>query len=106
QFATTCAHRAAPAGQDPDVHSLPRRDALELTEAIADKTPIMANRVHSGLHRFFRWLCERDVVLASPMAGVPRPAPEHSRERTLSEREIVALWHACNAVSEPARSWI
>src|SRR5262249_46030214 len=58
------------------------------------------------LHRFFRWLCERDVILASPIAGVPRPAPERARERTLSERELVALWRACGAVEEPARSWV
>jgi integrase len=95
-----------PAWQRRDVHSISRRDALELTEAIADKTPIMANRLHSGLHRFFRWLSERDVIIASPMAGVPRPASEQARERTLSEREIIALWRACDAVGDPARSWI
>src|SRR5262249_50386237 len=48
----------------------------------------------------------RDVILASPMVGVPRPASESARERTLNERELVALWHACDAVGEPARSWI
>jgi integrase len=95
-----------PAWQGRDVHSITRRDALELTEANADTRPIMANRLHSGLHRFFRWLCERDIIIASPMVGVPRPAREHARERTLTERELVALWHACDAVSEPARSWI
>jgi integrase len=95
-----------PAWQGRDVHSIARCDALELTEANADTRPIMANRLHSGLHRFFRWLCERDIIIASPMVGVPRPAREHARERTLTERELVALWHACDAVSEPARSWI
>jgi integrase len=95
-----------PVWQGRDVHSIARRDALELTETIADTRPIMANRVHGGLHRFFRWLCERDVIIASPMVGVPRPASEHARERTLSERELVALWHVCDAVSEPGRSWV
>jgi len=89
-----------PAWQGRDVHSIARRDALELTEAVAETRPIMANRLHSGLHRFFRWLCERDIIIASPMVGVPRPAPERARERTLSEREIVQLWRACDAVSE------
>jgi len=96
----------APAWHGRDVHSIARRDAIELTEAVAEKTPIMANRLHSGLHRFFRWLCERDVILASPLVGVPRPASERARERTLSERELVALWRACDAVEEPARSWV
>src|SRR5262249_31264226 len=95
-----------PAWQGRDVHSIARRDALELTEAVAETRPIMANRLHSRLHRFFRRLCERDIIIASPMVGVPRPAPERARERTLSERELVQLWHACNAVSEPGRSWI
>ena len=95
-----------PAWQGRDVHSIARRDALELTETVAETRPIMANRLHSGLHRFFRWLCERDIIIASPMVGVPRPAPERARERTLSEREIVQLWRACDAVSEPARSWV
>jgi len=95
-----------PAWQGRDVHSIARRDALELTEAVAETRPIMANRLHSGLHRFFRWLCERDIIIASPMVGVPRPAPERARERTLREREIVQLWHACDAVSDPARSWV
>jgi integrase len=95
-----------PAWQGRDVHSIARRDALELTEAVAETRPIMANRLHSGLHRFFRWLCECDIIIASPMVGVPRPAPERARERTLSEREIVQLWHACDAVSDPARSWV
>jgi integrase len=40
------------------------------------------------------------------MVGVPRPASESARERTLSERELIQLWHACDAVEEPARSWI
>jgi integrase len=95
-----------PAWQGRDVHSIARRDAIELTEAVAETKPIMANRVHSHLYRFFGWLCERDVIVASPMVGVPRPAAESARERTLSEREIVQLWHACEAVEEPARSWI
>jgi integrase len=95
-----------PAWQGRDVHSIARRDAIELTEAVAETRPVMANRVHSGLYRFFGWLCERDVIVASPMVGVPRPASESARERTLSERELIQLWHACDAVEEPARSWI
>jgi integrase len=95
-----------PAWQGRDVHSIGRRDALELIEAIADRTPIMANRVHSGLHRFFRWLCERDVIIASPITGVPRPAPERARERVLSDTELAALWQACETVGEPACSCI
>ena len=98
-----------PEWQGRDVHDIARirRDARELLEAIAETNgPVMAIRAHLWLHRFFGWLQERDVIIANPMAGLPRPASESARERTLSERELVALWHACEAVPEPWRSWI
>jgi integrase len=98
-----------PEWQGRDVHDIARirRDARELLEAIAETNgPVMAIRAHLWLHRFFGWLQERDVIIANPMAGLPRPAAESARERTLSERELVALWHACEAVPEPWRSWI
>lgn len=98
-----------PTWQGRDVHDAAglRRDARELLEAIAENNgPSMAIRAHSWLHRFFRWLQQRDVIVTNPVAGLPRPASEQARERTLSERELVALWHACDAVPEPWRSWI
>jgi integrase len=95
-----------PEWQGRDVHCIERRDARELTETIAETRPIMANRVHGGLTSFFGWLCARDIIAASPMVGLSPPSKEHVRERTLSEREIGSLWHACDAVNDPARSWI
>src|SRR5262245_7545015 len=39
-----------PAWKGRAVHSVARRDAIELTEAIADTRPVMGNRVHGGLY--------------------------------------------------------
>src|SRR5262245_6271615 len=98
-----------PTWQGRDVHDAARlrRDARELLEVIAENNgPVMAVRTHSWLSRFFSWLQERDVIISNPMTKLPRPASEQARERTLSERELVALWHACDTVPEPWRSWI
>jgi integrase len=88
------------------VHDIRRRDIIDLLESVAVDRPIMANRVHSYVSKFCSWLCERDVIAASPMVGVKPPSQENVRDRVLSDRELVALWRACDAVDEPARSWV
>jgi integrase len=40
------------------------------------------------------------------MVGVKPPSQENVRDRVLSDRELVALWRACDVVDEPARSWV
>ena len=62
-----------------------------------------ARRVISKL---FNWLCERDVIVASPCAGVKRPSEETARERVLTDPEIKRLWLACDAIGGPAGACI
>jgi integrase len=80
------------------IHDIKRRDVIELVEGVADDRPIMANRTHAHLSKFFNWLCERDVITASPCAGVRAPSAEHARERNLSDDEIKSLWLACDGI--------
>jgi integrase len=91
-----------PAWRGRPVHEIERRDIRELVESIAVDRPIMANRALAHLSKFFNWLCERDIIAASPCAGVRPPSKEHARERILSDDEIKALWHACDAIAGPA----
>jgi integrase len=88
------------------IHDIKRRDIIELVEGVADDRPIMANRTHAHLSKFFNWLCERDAIAASPCAGVKRPSAEHARERSLSDDEIQSLWLACDGIGGPAGSCI
>src|SRR5262249_55277634 len=60
------------------------------------------NRVLAHLSKFFNWLCERDIIPASPCAGVRRPSQETARDRVLSDDEIVKLWHACETIGGTA----
>src|SRR5262249_20485279 len=78
-----------------------RKDVRELLEGIADDKPIMANRVHGVLSKFFKWVCARDEELTSPVIGVERPAPENVRERVLDDDELVQLWKVLDEIGGP-----
>ena len=83
------------------VHEITKRDVIDLIEGIEQDRPILANRVLAALRKWFNWLSARDVVKASPCAGVVPPAKEKARDRHLTDAEIRALWAACDK-SEPA----
>jgi integrase len=85
-----------------DIHSITRRDVLELLESIKDGGhAVTANRVRTHLGTFFNWCVERDILNASPAQGVKAVAKEQSRERVLSDDEIRWLWRACDAEGYP-----
>jgi integrase len=87
-----------PAWRGRTVHDIKRRDVIELVESVAEDRPVMANRVHAHLSKFFNWLMERDAIEASPVAGTKPPSAEHARDRILSDDEIRQLWLACDAI--------
>src|SRR5262249_38304770 len=84
------------------VHEIERRHIRELVQEIAEDRPVMANRALAHLSKFFNWLCEQDILKASPCAGVKQPAKEQARDRVLSDDEIRALWNACEEIGYPA----
>jgi integrase len=84
-----------------------RRDIVEVLDAIMDAgTPKAANRTLAAIRRFFNWCIERDLLAASPCAGVKPPAPELSRDRVLSDEEIRWLWRACAKHGYPFGSMV
>jgi integrase len=84
------------------VHEITRRDVRDLLDAVAGDRPVMANRVRGVLSKFFAWLCERDVLTASPCVGVRAPTKEVARERVLSDSELHRLWLATEVVGGTA----
>jgi integrase len=79
-------------------HDIKRKDVRALLEDIAESKPIMANRVHGVVSKFFKWVSARDDELTSPVIGVERPAPERVRERVLNDDELRRLWMAAEAI--------
>lgn len=84
------------------VHDIKRRDVIDLVERIAERAPVLANRVHSAMTTFFNFLTARDIIAVSPCSGVKRPSKETPRDRALDDDEIVALWKAADAAGPHA----
>jgi integrase len=82
-----------PAWSGKRIDEIGKRDVFDLLDAIADRgAPSMARRVYAHLNRFFRWCVERDIISASPMMAMARPGSGTSRERVLTDDELVAVW--------------
>ena len=84
------------------VGEVSRADVLLLLDKIVDEgAGITANRVLAAVRRFFNWAVERGLIDDSPCKGIKPPAPELSRDRVLSDREIHWLWHATHNLEYP-----
>jgi integrase len=84
-----------PAWKGRTVHDITKRDVIDLIEGIEQDRPVLANRVLAAVRKWFNWLAARDVIKASPCAGVVPPAKETARDRRLTDGEIKVLWAAC-----------
>src|SRR5262245_36466318 len=77
------------------VHEITRRDVLDILDRVVDGgAPIAANRVFAAVRKFFNWCVARDIVAASPCAGVKPPSAEQSRDRVLTDDELRRVWAA------------
>jgi integrase len=85
------------------IQSITRRDVIERLDAIADRAPVRANRVLAWTRRLFGWALERDVIAASPVAGIRAPTREVARDRVLEPDELAAVWQASEALQWPFR---
>ena len=87
-----------PAWGKRSVHDIKRRDVIDLVDRVCATRPVAANRVLTAVSTFFDWLMNRDVIVASPAAGVRSPTKEKPRERKLSDDEIIRFWVACDTL--------
>src|SRR5262249_28570771 len=58
--------------------------------------PIAAHRVFAAVRKFFNWCAARDILAASPCAGVKPPTAERARDRVLSDDELRVVWAAAD----------
>jgi integrase len=84
------------------VESLRRRDVVDLIDAVVDRGAMTtARRLHSHLHRFFRWCVGRGLIEQNPMADLPKPGSVVKRDRVLSDFELSLVWKASERVGWP-----
>jgi integrase len=78
-------------------HDITRRDVLDVLDRVVDGgAPIAANRVFAAVRKFFNWCVARDILAASPCAGVKPPTAERARDRVLSDDELRRVWAAAD----------
>ncbi|MGH8255578.1 MAG: tyrosine-type recombinase/integrase [Steroidobacteraceae bacterium] len=73
---------------------LTKRQIVGFLDDIVDRgSPVTANRIYALLKQMFTWAAAKDLIPASPMAGVERPGGDESpRNRILSADEIHTIW--------------
>lgn len=81
-----------PRWRDKSVRELTRRDVRQLVERVADRAPVMANRVLAIVRRMLNFAVDHDWIEANPAARVKKPAPETSRDRVLTDDELRRVW--------------
>jgi integrase len=81
-------------------------DILAFIQEMAKKTPTMANRTHSALSRFWRWVVNqadlnRLGIQHNPFRDFDKPAGEVSRDRTLTDDELARTLKAAREIGGP-----
>ena len=69
-----------------------RREVIALLDEIADRAPVMANRVRSLGHKIYNFGIQRDIVTSNPFNQIEPPGEEISRDRIYDQDEIRRLW--------------
>jgi integrase len=84
------------------VDSITRRDVFDVLDRMVDAgAPIEANRVLAATRKMFAWAVARDIIAASPCAGVKPPSPEQPRDRVLNDDELRLVWLAADQIGWP-----
>lgn len=72
-----------------------RRHVIDLLDRVADRGPVMANRVLALASTIFNVGIDREMLEVNPCYRMKKPGgKEESRDRVLSEEEIRAVWTA------------
>jgi integrase len=87
---------------DRPLDQIERRDVVVILDRmIAEGAPTRANRALASIKRLFSWCVERGELDASPVTGMRSPTKEVSRERVLSDAELVKVWAIADAENYP-----
>lgn len=87
-----------------DIREIKRHDVLELMDAAIERgSGYQANRILSHVRKLLNWCVERGFLETSPIAGMKPPIKEVSRERVLTDDEVVRVLRACRNEVYPFR---
>ena len=87
-----CAGRLSGAGVLKSVHKITKREVIELVmEVSARGAPSAANKLLRVVKAFFNWCIGRGFLDFSPAQQVRAPSRETSRDRVLSDAELMRI---------------
>lgn len=87
-------HGPVPAWRDRHVAEVRRSDVADLLDAIKGRSASVARSTYDALQGLFSWAVERDLIAASPLAGLTAPPRPKARERVLADDELAVVWEA------------
>jgi len=92
---------------DLPIKKVSRTDINRMLDDVRDRgVGIGANRLLAHTKRFFSWCQERGLIDISPAESVRRPVKEVSRDRVLSDDELIAIWESAEDLGFPYGSAI
>jgi integrase len=84
------------------IQEISKRDVIDLVSRIEQRgTPAAANKALKVTKTFFRWCVGRAVLDRAPTDGVPLPARQTTRDRVLSDDELVKIILAARQIGHP-----
>lgn len=87
-----------------DIRDITRWDVVErMDAAIMRDAAYQANRILSHVRKLFNWCVERGILETSPIRGLRPQSKETSRERVLSDDELIRVLRACQNEAYPFR---
>ena len=87
---------------DRPIMEIDRADIIRMLDQVRDRgVGIGANRLLAHTKRFFGWCVERGLIEASPADNVRKPVKEVSRDRVLTDDELLAVWDAAEGLGYP-----
>lgn len=84
------------------VHDITKQSLVEELEKRKHGASVL---LYSTLRPFFKWCMERDIIVSSPLATIPKPRLLKSRDRILSDDEVKLLWRGTEGLAHPWKSF-
>jgi integrase len=80
-----------------------RAEVANMLDKIAERAPVVANRVQNTLSSVYSWAVSEGLVLVNPVRGLRKRHDEVAKERVLSDAEIRTLWQATEVMAPAYR---
>ena len=77
-----------------------------IDEIVKRGAPSAANHAFADIRRFFNWCVERGYLDHAPCAGMKAPCKVASRDRVLTDEELLRIWLAATKIGWPTAPFI